>query len=121
MPQLEGGDVKSVTEKAKSTSAKLKKFIDDGYKILSIVPSCSLMIKYEWPLLIPDSKEVKYLSENTFDICEYLVKFLNDNSLLNQLWIMDPKKKVKDVIKDFAGKDKIIVKEFIRFKVGEGI
>ena len=83
MPQLEGGDVKSVTEKAKSTSAKLKKFIDDGYKILSIVPSCSLMIKYEWPLLIPDSKEVKYLSENTFDICEYLVKFLNDNSLSN--------------------------------------
>ena len=50
-----------------------------------------------------------------------LNKFINDNTLLNQEWIMDPKKKVKDVIKDFAGKDKIIVKEFIRFKVGEGI
>ena len=76
MPQLEGGDIKSVIDKAKHTSSKLKQFIDQGYKILSIVPSCSLMIKYEWPLLIPDSKDVKYLFENTFDICEYLVKFL---------------------------------------------
>ena len=27
-------------------------------------------------------------------------KFLNDNSLLNQLWIMDPKKKVSDILKE---------------------
>ena len=27
-------------------------------------------------------------------------KFLNDNSLLNQEWIMDPKKKVSDVLKE---------------------
>ena len=50
-----------------------------------------------------------------------LNKFINDNTLLNQEWIMDPKKKVKDIIKDFSGKDKIIIKEFIRFKVGEGV
>jgi len=50
-----------------------------------------------------------------------LNKFVSDNTLLNQEWILDPKKKVKDVISDFAGKDKIIIKEFFRFKVGEGI
>ncbi len=50
-----------------------------------------------------------------------LNKFINDNTLLNQEWIIDPKKKVKDVIKEFAGKDKIVVKQFIRFKVGEGV
>ena len=50
-----------------------------------------------------------------------LNKFVNDNTLLNQEWIMDPKKKVKDVIKKFAGKDKIVIKKFIRFKVGEGL
>ena len=27
-------------------------------------------------------------------------KFLNDNSLLNQIWIMDPKKKVFDILKE---------------------
>jgi len=50
-----------------------------------------------------------------------LNKFIADNTLLNQEWIMDSKKKVKDVLKEVAGKDKIEIKKFIRFKVGEGI
>ena len=50
-----------------------------------------------------------------------LNKFVNENTLLNQDWIMEPKKKVKDIIKEVAGKDKIIIKDFIRFKVGEGL
>ena len=48
-------------------------------------------------------------------------KFITDNTLLNQEWIMDPKTKVKDVIKKAAGNDKINIKKFIRFKVGEGL
>ena len=50
-----------------------------------------------------------------------LNKFIMDNTLLNQEWIIDPKKKVKDVIKEYSGKDKIEIKKFIRFKVGEGL
>ena len=50
-----------------------------------------------------------------------LNKFIADNTLLNQEWIMDPKKKVKDVLKKVAGKDNIEINKFVRFKVGEGI
>ena len=50
-----------------------------------------------------------------------LNKFINDNTLLNQEWIMEPKKKVKDIIKEIAGNDKVVIKEFKRFKVGEGV
>jgi len=50
-----------------------------------------------------------------------LNKFISDYTLLNQEWIMEPKKKVKDVIKQFAGKEKIVVKKFVRYKVGEGV
>ena len=50
-----------------------------------------------------------------------LNKFIADNTLLNQEWIMEPKKKVKDIIKEVGGKDRLIVKKFIRFKVGEGV
>ena len=50
-----------------------------------------------------------------------LNKFIDNNTLLNQEWIMDPKKKVKDVLKEVAGKDKIEIKKFVRFKVGEGV
>jgi len=50
-----------------------------------------------------------------------LNKFIGENTLLNQEWIMEPKKKVKDVIKEFSGKDKFEIKSFLRFKVGEGL
>tara|TARA_Y100000590_G_C15702981_1_gene1007478 strand:- start:558 stop:1427 length:870 start_codon:yes stop_codon:yes gene_type:complete len=48
-------------------------------------------------------------------------KFINDNTLLNQEWIMEPKKKVSDVIKEVVGKDKMKIKKFVRYKVGEGL
>ena len=51
MPQLEGGNIKSVEQKAKHTSKLLRNYIEDGYKVLAIVPSCTLMLKYEWPLI----------------------------------------------------------------------
>jgi len=50
-----------------------------------------------------------------------LNKFINDNTLLNQEWILEPKKKVKEVLKEVADKDKIEIKKFVRFKVGEGV
>ena len=50
-----------------------------------------------------------------------LNKFINDNTLLNQEWIMDPKKKVKDILNEVAGSEKIIIKKYTRFKVGEGV
>jgi elongation factor Ts len=48
-------------------------------------------------------------------------KFLNDNSLLNQIWIMDPKKKVIDILKENSSIQEIKILDFIRYKVGEGI
>jgi len=48
-------------------------------------------------------------------------KFLNDNSLLNQLWIMDPKKKVSDILKENSSNKMIKVLDFVKFKVGEGV
>tara|TARA_B100001057_G_scaffold3200_1_gene2894 strand:+ start:789 stop:1655 length:867 start_codon:yes stop_codon:yes gene_type:complete len=48
-------------------------------------------------------------------------KFLNDNSLLNQLWIMDSKKKVSDILKENSTEKQLKILDFIRYKVGEGI
>ena len=44
-------------------------------------------------------------------------KFISDNTLINQVWIMDPKKKVSDILKD----SDIKIIDFIRYKVGEGV
>jgi elongation factor Ts len=48
-------------------------------------------------------------------------KFLNDNSLLNQIWIMDPKKKVLDILKENSSEKEIKVLDFVKYKVGEGV
>ena len=48
-------------------------------------------------------------------------KFLNDNSLLDQIWIMDPKKKVIDILKESSKDKDLIVIDFIKYKVGEGV
>ena len=48
-------------------------------------------------------------------------KFINDNTLLNQIWIMDPKKKVSDILKELKKEKEIKILSFLRYKVGEGI
>ena len=48
-------------------------------------------------------------------------KFLNENSLLNQIWIMDPKKKVSDILEENKSEKDIKILDFIRYKVGEGV
>ncbi len=45
-------------------------------------------------------------------------KFKDDNSLLSQDWVMDPKLKVKDVIKNMDMPE-LKINEFIRLKIGE--
>ena len=45
-------------------------------------------------------------------------KFKEDNSLLTQAWVMEPKKKVKDVIKELSVND-LKIREFSRIKIGE--
>ena len=45
-------------------------------------------------------------------------KFKEENSLLNQQWVMEPKKKVKDIIKEL-NIENLKINEFYRMKIGE--
>ena len=45
-------------------------------------------------------------------------KFKEDNALLTQDWVMEPKKKVKDVLKELAIND-LKIREFSRIKIGD--
>jgi len=45
-------------------------------------------------------------------------KFKEENALMTQAWVMEPKKKVKDIIEELSIKD-IKIKEFYRIKIGE--
>ena len=45
-------------------------------------------------------------------------KFKEENALLTQAWVMEPKKKVQDVLKELSIAD-LKIKEFYRIKIGE--
>ena len=45
-------------------------------------------------------------------------KFKEENSLLTQSWVMEPNKKVKDILKELSISD-LKIKEFVRFKIVE--
>ena len=45
-------------------------------------------------------------------------KFKEENSLMSQAWVMEPKKKVQDILKELSIVD-LKIKEFYRIKIGE--
>ncbi len=85
MPQLEHGDLERVAEKARNVAATLRPWVDNGYDIVGLVPSCTLMMKFEWPLIEPDDDNVKALSAATFDAAEYLADIARKEGLSDGL------------------------------------
>ena len=73
MPQLEGGELAVVSQKAQRVASRLEPWIDRGYAVVAPVPSCSLMFKKEWPLLVPEDKTVAKLAKASYDLSEYIV------------------------------------------------
>ena len=48
-----------------------------------------------------------------------LEKFKQENTLINQTWIIDPKKKVKDIMGELGKENGVTIKNFVRYKIGE--
>ena len=85
MPHLEQGNIKQVAEQARLVSQQLREKVEAGYDVVSLIPSCSLMLKFEWPLILPEDENVKALSKATFDISEYIVKLSKEKGLAEGL------------------------------------
>jgi glycerol-3-phosphate dehydrogenase subunit C len=89
MPQLEQGNLARVADSARRISATLVPWIDEGYDVVALVPSCALMLKFEWPLILPQDAAVKRLSEATFDVTEYIVDIAKHEGLAPGLQPLD--------------------------------
>jgi len=77
MPQLEQGNLEQVAANARKVSAEMEEWIELGYDIVALVPSCALMLKLEWPLLVPKMdpayEAITKLAQATFDLSEFVV------------------------------------------------
>jgi Fe-S oxidoreductase len=80
MPSFDIGDTDGIVKAAHANLRSLKDWIGQGYDIVVPAPSCSLMIKREYPALL-QTEEAKTVGERTFVICEYLMKLKRDGSL----------------------------------------
>lgn len=89
MPQLEHGDIARVSEAAQHVASDLLPWVEKGYDVVTPVASCSLMLKFEWPLIEPDNDAVKKLSKATFDISEYMVELAAKQGLAEGLKPLD--------------------------------
>jgi len=89
MPQLEQGDLADVAAKARAVAAAFEAHIDAGRTIVALTPSCALMLKFEWPLLLPDDALVAKLAGATMDITEYVVDIARNEGLADGLKPLD--------------------------------
>ena len=89
MPHLEQADPEKVVKQAKIVSKELLKYVDKGYKVVTLTASCGLMLKFEWPLLMPLDENIKKLSKNTFDIDEYIVDIARNEGIADGLKEID--------------------------------
>jgi Fe-S oxidoreductase len=81
MPKLELGDLKAVEKHKQANIPVLLKYAQQGYAILSAVPSCTLMFKQELPLMFPHDADVQAVKAAMFDPFEYLVARYKDGLL----------------------------------------
>jgi len=82
MPMLEAGEIAKVADNARLVAGELREWIAKGYDIIALVPSCALMLKFEWPLILPDDPDVLALSKATYDISEYVVDIARKEGLV---------------------------------------
>lgn len=73
MPALDGGDVAGARDRARRNLASLKQAVDDECDVVVPGPTCSYMLKKEYPRLVPGA-DAEAVAAHTFDLCEFLMR-----------------------------------------------
>ncbi len=89
MPQLELGDIETAARRAGRIAPELLALADAGYDIVALMPSCALMLKSEWPLLLPGNEDAARLARTVFDLSEYVVDIARREGLAAGLKPLD--------------------------------
>ena len=81
MPKLELGDLESVAKAKEANIPVLAAMVDEGWDIVTPIPSCTLMFKQELPLMFPDDPDVIKVRDAMYDPFEYLMLRHKDGEL----------------------------------------
>ena len=81
MPKLELGDLEAVAKAKDINIPILAAMVDEGWDIVTPIPSCTLMFKQELPLMFPDDEDVVKVRDAMYDPFEYLMLRHKDGEL----------------------------------------
>jgi len=80
MPALEAGDIALAKRNAEANVASLLPHVEAGRKILAINPTCSYMVKKEYPQLV-GTPAASAVAGASMDVCEFLWQRRQEGSL----------------------------------------
>lgn len=90
MPYLELGDIRSAVKNAHFNVQSLSQAVKEGYAIVVPGPTCSYMLKKEYPLLL-NNDQAELVAQNCFDASQYLLKLKRQGNL-DTNFVMSPGK-----------------------------
>jgi Fe-S oxidoreductase len=80
MPFLDGGDVEATAHNARRNVAALEAWVARGYRVAIPSPSCSLVIREEYPQLLGDEASTR-VAAASHDLMDYLYRIARDGRL----------------------------------------
>lgn len=80
MPALDGGDMDGALRRARTNVELLAPYAKAGKPILALQPTCSLLLKQDYPTLV-ESEDAKRVAQHTRDITEYLASAMKKGNL----------------------------------------
>ncbi len=80
MPQWHNGDMEGATDAAMANVKHLLPFVEAGRMVIATNPTCSQMLRVEYPRLLA-SNDAKKVAANTMDPMEYLARLASGGKL----------------------------------------
>jgi glycerol-3-phosphate dehydrogenase subunit C len=81
MPNMDGGDVDAARAKAERNVKALYPHVKAGRPIVSPGPTCSYVLRHEYPGLLGEREDVRAVADATSDLMELLLRLLREKRL----------------------------------------
>ena len=81
MPELGTANIDKVTATVDRNIARLLPWVEKGYKIIGMSPSCSMMMRLEYENYATDKAAAQKLQAAILDPCEYLMKLYREKKI----------------------------------------
>ncbi|CAG0949573.1 glycerol-3-phosphate dehydrogenase subunit C [Planctomycetaceae bacterium] len=80
MPYLDEGDIDAAKISVERNAKLLLEYVKTGYEVVIMSPSCSLMIREEYPQIL-GTEDAKLLAAHSHDACDYLFKLKREGRI----------------------------------------